>query len=58
MNRRRKIAIVLWIIQVLGLLGSFVSGSYLGFDLFNWIGFFLPGIIGACLWFSKKNKKD
>lgn len=57
MNVRRKIAIALWIIQAIALFGCFVNGEYLEMNLANWIGFFLPTIIGLILWFSKKNKE-
>lgn len=58
MKVRRIIAIVLWIIQAFAVFGCFVGdGSYLEYNLFNWIGFFLPTIIGLILWFIKKKKK-
>lgn len=57
MKKRRTIAIVLWIITVIALFGSFVNGDYLDMNLFNWIGFFIPGLIGLGLWFGKDNKK-
>ena len=54
MKTSRKIAIVLWIITALALLGSFVNGDYLDMNLFEWIGFFIPTMIGLGLWFAKK----
>ncbi len=55
MKAKRKIAIVLWIIQAIALFGCFVGdNSYLEYNLFNWIGFCIPGLIGVVLWFSKK----
>lgn len=57
MKTSKKIAIVLWIITAIALFGSFVNGDYLDMNLFNWIGFFLPGLIGLGLWFGKDNKK-
>ena len=55
MTKKQKIAIVLWIIQAIALLGCFVGdNSYLEYNLFNWIGFFIPGIIGTVLWFKKQ----
>ena len=58
MTVRRKIAIALWIFQAIALFGCFVGdNSYLGYNLFNWIGFFVPTLIGLGLWFGKKNKK-
>ena len=56
MKTSKKIAIVLWIITAFALFGSFVNGDYLDMNLFNWIGFFLPGLIGLGLWFGKDNK--
>lgn len=58
MRVSRKIAIVLWIIQAIALFGCFVGGTYLDYNLFNWIGFFIPSLIGLGLWFSKKGGKD
>lgn len=59
MNINKKIAIVLFIIQAFALLGCFVGdNSHLDYNLFNWIGFFIPGLIGLGLWFGKNNKKD
>lgn len=57
MRTNRKIAIGLWIIQAIALFGCFVGGTYLDYNLFNWIGFFIPGLIGLGLWFGKDNKK-
>ena len=55
MNKNRKIAIVLFIIQAFALFGCFVGdNSHLDYNLFNWIGFFIPSMIGAGLWFAKK----
>lgn len=54
MRKDRKIAIVLWVIQVVALLGGFVNGEIFDQNLFEWIGFLLPGLIGLGLWFSKK----
>ena len=55
MKKQQKIAIVLWVITAIALFGGFVNGDYLDMNLFNWIGFFIPGLIGVGLWFSKKN---
>ena len=55
MTVRRKIAIALWIIQAIALIGCFAGDTYLEYNLANWIGFFLPTLIGFILWFSKKN---
>ena len=57
MNTKRKIAIVLWIIQALALFGGFVNGEIFDQNLFEWIGFLLPTIIGLGLWFGKNNQK-
>lgn len=58
MRTSRKIAIVLWIIQAVALFGCFVGDdSYLQYNIFNWFGFFIPGLIGLGLWFGKDNKK-
>ena len=57
MKVRRTIAIILWIIQALALLGCFAGdNSNLEYNFFYWIGFFLPTIIGLILWFIKKKK--
>ena len=56
MKTSRKIAIVLWVIQALGLFGGFVNGEIFDQNLFEWIGFLLPTIIGLGLWFGKDNK--
>ena len=59
MNVRRKIAVALWIFQAIALFGCFVGdNTYLEYNLFNWIGFFIPAIIGLILWFNKENKED
>lgn len=56
MTVNKKIAIALWIIQALALFGCFVGdNSHLEYNLFNWIGFFLPTLIGLGLWFGRKN---
>ena len=58
MNTSKKIAIALWIFQAIALFGCFVGDdSYLDYNLFNWIGFFIPTLIGFGLWFGKDNKK-
>jgi hypothetical protein len=54
MKKKRKIAIVLWIIQVVALFGSIVNGDIFKLNLINWIGYLFPSIIGVGLWFSKK----
>ena len=55
MNKSKKIAIVLFIIQALALFGCFVGdNSHLAYGLFEWIGFFIPTMIGLGLWFAKK----
>ena len=60
MKISKKIAIALWIIQALALIGCFVGDdSYLDYNLFNWIGFFIPGLIGLGLWYGKdRQNKD
>lgn len=55
MKKQQKIAIVLWIIQAVALFGGFVNGEIFDYNLFNWIGFLLPGLIGVGLWFGKKD---
>jgi hypothetical protein len=55
MCKQQKIAIVLWIIQAIALFGGLVNGDLSDNNLFYWIGFFIPGLIGIGLWFSKKN---
>lgn len=57
MKKSRKIAIVLWVIQAIALFGGFVNGEILDYNLFNWIGFSIPTLIGLGLWFGKDNKK-
>lgn len=56
MTTRKKIAIALWIFQALALYGYFLDGNS-DYNLFNWIGFFLPTIIGLILWFKENNKE-
>lgn len=62
MTTRKKIAIVLWVITALALFGGFVNGDNFDMNLFNWIGFFIPTLIGFGLWFGndkkENNKKD
>lgn len=53
MEKRKKIAIVLFVIQAVGLFGGFINGEIFDQNLFEWIGFLLPCIIGLCLWFGK-----
>lgn len=55
MKKQQKIAIVLWIIQAVALFGGFVNGEIFDQNLFEWIGFLLPTLIGLGLWFGKKN---
>jgi hypothetical protein len=57
MKTSRKIAIVLWFIQGLAFGGGLVNGEILSYNLGNWIGFLLPGLIGLGLWFGKNNQK-
>lgn len=54
MKKQQKIAIVLWIIQAIALFGGLINGEIFEYGLFGLIGFFIPGLIGVGLWFSKK----
>lgn len=57
MNTKRKIAIVLWIIQAIALFGGFVNEEIFEQNIFGLIGFCFPGLIGVVLWFSKNKQK-
>ena len=58
MSKKKKIAVVLFIIQGIALLGSIVSGAIAGIilNIPMAIGFFIPAIIGAVLFV--KDKKE
>ena len=59
----KKASIVLFILQAAALIGGIANGFFSGIlssgisGIFQLIGFFIPGIIGAIL-FVKANKKD
>lgn len=54
----KVIAIILWVLQCLSIIGCLVDPP--DYNFFNWVGFFLPTIIGIILWFkaSKKQKEN
>ena len=61
MKASKIIAIVLWFIQGLAFSGGLANGELLDYNLANWIGFFIPTMIGVGLWFGKgkdNQKKD
>lgn len=59
MSTKKVIAIVLFVLQGLGLVGALMSGSmYMQFSILSWFGFFLFGIVGGILiYLDGKDKK-
>ena len=56
MKARQVVAIVLWVLTGLSMLGAMMSGSMARANIFNWIGFFIPAIIGFILWYTATKK--
>lgn len=50
MKARQVVAIVLWVLTGLSMLGAMISGNMVGANPLVWIGFFIPAIIGIVLW--------
>ena len=57
MKARQVVAIVLWVLTGLSMLGSMMSGNMVGANILNLIGFFIPAIIGLILWCSAPKEK-
>ena len=60
MKARQVVAIVLWVLTGLSMLGAMMSGNMAGGNIFTYIGFFIPAGIGLILWVTaeKSKKKD
>lgn len=55
MKARQVVAIVLWVLTALSMLGAMMSGNMIGASPFVWFGFFIPAIIGIVLWCTASN---
>ena len=58
MSKKRKAAIILFILQGLAYFGAAVSGSLIGAGLFELIGFNVFAIVGVILLISDKKRSE
>lgn len=58
MSNKRKWAIVLFILQAVGVVGGLIGGTFNEMGIIGFIGYFLPSIVGIILLIKDKRDKN